>query len=263
MSWLPGWRSSRAHCPMRDRLGPSLCQEANNGKRFLFFYRRISFFRPTLRIIQDNNSAQHSGMPKDTTSLRFQRKHLRNTILLWQNNTSHEMGFPLPQAQNNAALWQASWSARLPIAAVQLLNWHLFKDSLKHSFSTFVSSCLNQFLYKKKPKPNPKINSPPHENASCLCQKVTVWKWSPRLWKPRSLILLWITGPEKFVLKNESSLFKNKSPCITKYDSHCSRASHNFVALDLGFLTEIQKEAMRTGKPGNRKNGLRRKTGLK
>lgn len=132
---------------MRDRLGPSLCQEANNGKRFLFFYRRTSFFGPMLGIIQDNNSAQHSGMPKDTTSLRFQRKRLRNTISLWQNNSSHEMGFPLPQAQNNAALWQASWSARLPIAAVQLLDWHLFKDSLKHSFSTFVSSCLNQFLY--------------------------------------------------------------------------------------------------------------------
>jgi len=33
--------------------------------------------------------------------------------------------------------------------------------------------------------------------------------------------------------------------------------------LDLGFLTEIQKEAMSTGKPGNGKNGLRRQPGVK
>lgn len=33
--------------------------------------------------------------------------------------------------------------------------------------------------------------------------------------------------------------------------------------LDLGFSTETQKKAMRTGKPGNGKNELRRKTGSK
>lgn len=65
------------------------------------------------------------------------------------------------------------------------------------------------------------------------------------------------------MFKNEASLFKNASPCITKDDSHCSRAGHSFTFLDLGFLTEIQKEAVRTGKPGNGKSRLRRKIGLK
>lgn len=65
------------------------------------------------------------------------------------------------------------------------------------------------------------------------------------------------------MFKNEASLFINKSPCITKDDSHCSRAGHSFTFLDLGFLTEIQKEAVRTGKPGNGKSRLRRKIGLK
>lgn len=65
------------------------------------------------------------------------------------------------------------------------------------------------------------------------------------------------------MFKNEASLFKNKSPCITKDDSHRSRAGHSFTFLDLGFLTEIQKEAVRTGKPGNGKSRLRRKIGLK
>lgn len=88
----------------------SPCHEANNGRRFISFHRRTSFFGSTLSTIQEN-STQHSGMPKETTGLPFQRKHLRNRVCPWQNNISHEMGFLLAQAQNNAALWQASWSA--------------------------------------------------------------------------------------------------------------------------------------------------------
>lgn len=119
----------------------SLHQEANNGKGFLFFYRRASFFGATLRIVQYNN-AQLSGMPKDTTCLYFQRKHLRNTILLWQNN--HTAG------SEQCSFVESKLVNRFPIAAVQLLDWHLLKDSLKHSFSTSVSSCLNQILGKTK-----------------------------------------------------------------------------------------------------------------
>lgn len=66
-----------------------------------------------------------------------------------------------------------------------------------------------------------------------------------------------------FMFKSEASLFKNKSPCIVKDDSHCSRTGHSFMFLDLSLLTEIQKEAVRTGKPGNGKSRLRRKIGLK
>lgn len=65
------------------------------------------------------------------------------------------------------------------------------------------------------------------------------------------------------MFKSEASLFKNKSPCIAKDESHCSRAGHNFMFLDFGFLTEIQKEAVRTDKPGNGKSRLRRKIRLK
>lgn len=66
-----------------------------------------------------------------------------------------------------------------------------------------------------------------------------------------------------FMFKSDASLFKNKSPCIVKDDSHCSRTGHSFMFLDLSLLTEIQKEAVRTGKPGNGKSRLRRKIGLK
>lgn len=59
------------------------------------------------------------------------------------------------------------------------------------------------------------------------------------------------------MFKNEASLFKNKSPCITKDDRHCSREGHSFTFLDLGFLIETQKEAVRTDKPGNGKSMLR------
>lgn len=81
-------------------------------------------------------------MPKDTTCLYFQRKHLRNTILLWQNN--HTAG------SEQCSFVESKLVNRFPIAAVQLLDWHLLKDSLKHSFSTSVSSCLNQILGKTK-----------------------------------------------------------------------------------------------------------------
>jgi len=83
------------------------------------------------------------------------------------------MAFLLPLAQNNTALWQANWPGGLPIAAGELLDWHLFKDPLEHTFSTSVSSCLNRFLDKKTPTPE--------QNPSRLCQKVTVWQWSPHL----------------------------------------------------------------------------------
>lgn len=58
-----------------------------------------------------------------------------------------------------------------------------------------------------------------------------------------------------FMFKSEASLFKNKSPCIVKDDSPCSRAGHSFMFLDLGFLTEIQKEAVRTANLGMEKVG--------
>lgn len=48
-----------------------------------------------------------------------------------------------------------------------------------------------------------------------------------------------------------------------KDDSHCSRAGHSFTFLDFSFLIEIHQEAVRTGKSGNGKSGLRRKIGLK
>lgn len=65
------------------------------------------------------------------------------------------------------------------------------------------------------------------------------------------------------MLKNESSLFKNKSPSFTKGNSHCSRAGNNLTGFGVGFLNGNSEGAMGRGKPGNGRKGLRRRIGLK
>lgn len=63
------------------------------------------------------------------------------------------------------------------------------------------------------------------------------------------------------MLKNESSFFKNKAPAITNDEqSLLERSRPQIHVLDLGFLTKTRKKGMGTGKPGNGKNELRRKT---
>lgn len=121
----------------------SLCQEANNEQRFLFFNRRASFSEPTLRIVQAN-SDQHSETLKV-----LQYVSIEEPPFYWRKTS-------LPTAKPSATTDSEQHSfvtSRLdgPLTAsftTQLLDC-VYKNSLKHSFSTYVSSCLNQFLYEK------------------------------------------------------------------------------------------------------------------